>query len=381
MTLAARRRVLWAMLAAKLVGSWGLGWDIRWHVLIGRDSFWIAPHLMTYASVTATALLALGVLVATTWATRRAAVPPGSVRIAGLTGSPGFHLAWWGMALTILAAPIDDLWHRLFGIDVTLWSPPHLLGLGGAMVNTLGCLVIALEVHPRRSPAGRAALLAGAALLFGGFHVAATPGLRTAFLGGGLSFFTYPVIGCLLLTGTLVLAARLTGLRSAPVLVVAIALAAQASMLVVSDLGFALLRPVSVVADVIAQDPTSPIAVAHEMARRNGTTPGVSLRLYVLALLPAALAAAIDARRRWAAASLAHGGAVLALLGAVLGRSPALQHAVPSAPEIPIGAALGLAAALASGAVAARLAARWTGPPPVAVAGSPVPRALGETVP
>ena len=36
------------------------------------------------------------------------------------------HLAWWGILITILAAPIDDLWHRLFGLDVTLRSPPHL---------------------------------------------------------------------------------------------------------------------------------------------------------------------------------------------------------------------------------------------------------------
>ena len=57
-----RRRALWALLAAKLVGGWGVGWDIRWHLVIGRDSFWIAPHLMTYLAVTAIALIAFGVL-------------------------------------------------------------------------------------------------------------------------------------------------------------------------------------------------------------------------------------------------------------------------------------------------------------------------------
>src|SRR2546422_3845367 len=59
-----RRRALWALLAAKLVGGWGVGWDIRWHLVIGRDSFWIAPHLMTYIAVTAAAVISLGVLVA-----------------------------------------------------------------------------------------------------------------------------------------------------------------------------------------------------------------------------------------------------------------------------------------------------------------------------
>jgi len=40
--------------------------------------------------------------------------------------------------------------HRLFGIDVTLWSPPHLLGLLGVAINTLACLLIAREAYPAR---------------------------------------------------------------------------------------------------------------------------------------------------------------------------------------------------------------------------------------
>jgi hypothetical protein len=38
---------LWILLAAHLVALWGLSWDIRWHLLIGRDSFWIAPQRLT----------------------------------------------------------------------------------------------------------------------------------------------------------------------------------------------------------------------------------------------------------------------------------------------------------------------------------------------
>src|SRR5688500_1638305 len=144
-----RRAALWGMLAAKIVGGWGLGWDIRWHLMIGRDSFWIAPHVMTYFGVAVTAILAAGVLARETWVARGGPAPPGTVKIAGLVGSRGFHLAWWGIALTILAAPIDDLWHRLYGIDVTLWSPPHLLGLAGAQVNTLACVAIAMQAWPR----------------------------------------------------------------------------------------------------------------------------------------------------------------------------------------------------------------------------------------
>ena len=105
----ARRRALWALLAAKLIGGWGVGWDIRWHLTIGRDSFWIAPHVMTYASVVVACAISLGVLVAETWRARDGALSAGTIAIVGLRGTRGFHLAWWGMAIVILAAPVDDL--------------------------------------------------------------------------------------------------------------------------------------------------------------------------------------------------------------------------------------------------------------------------------
>ena len=82
-----------------------MGWDIRWHLVIGRDSFWIAPHVMTYASVVVACAISFGMLVIETWRARGTA-SPGTVTIAGLRGTHGFHLTWWGMAIVILAAPI-----------------------------------------------------------------------------------------------------------------------------------------------------------------------------------------------------------------------------------------------------------------------------------
>jgi hypothetical protein len=49
-TRAVRRAALWTLLLSKLIAGWGVQWDIQWHVLIGRDSFWIPPHVMTYAA-------------------------------------------------------------------------------------------------------------------------------------------------------------------------------------------------------------------------------------------------------------------------------------------------------------------------------------------
>src|SRR5260370_4523934 len=139
-----RRAALWGVLAAKLWGGWGVSWDFQWHVLIGRDSPWIPPHLMTYSAVVAAVAISLGVLARETRLARAGRLVPNSFRILGLVGTRGMHLAWWGTALAVLSAPVDDAWHRLFGLDPTVWSPPHLLGLLGVQGDPAGCLPLAI---------------------------------------------------------------------------------------------------------------------------------------------------------------------------------------------------------------------------------------------
>jgi hypothetical protein len=354
-----RRTALWLLLLTKLTAGWGLGWDIRWHLLIGRDSFWIAPHVLTYASVVLAGIVSLGVVALETSAARRGAAVPGAVRVLGLTGTRGFHLAWLGMAVMVVAAPIDDLWHRLFGIDVTLWSPPHLLGLLGAQVNTLACLLIAREAWPAGDRARALATLLGATFLFGTFAVTADPSWRIAFLHGGLLFFTWPVLAGLLFAFSLVLGARLTGLAWAPVVVVVLGVLVQLSMFAVANLGFTALQPVSEIAQVLAaEDRTSPIAVAHEMARRNGTPVGGSALPRAFPLLGAILLALVDARRRPVAAATVFGAGLFAVALPMMLRSRALAHVQPDALTTTAGLALTLAAAAAGGWLAARLAAR-----------------------
>jgi hypothetical protein len=342
-----RRRALWALLAAKLVGAWGVGWDIRWHLIIGRDSFWIAPHVMTYASVVVASMIALGVLVVETWRARKAIGALHAVTIAGLRGTRGFHLAWWGMAIVILAAPIDDLWHRLFGLDVTLWSPPHLLGLAGFQVSNLGGLLIALEVYDvgwkRLS-----ALITSGVLLLGTFYISVDQSVQTAFRRGSIFFFTFPVLGSVAFTFALVLVARIAASRGAPLTLAIGALLVQISILLVGDLGFALVEPVSTIQEVIAADPSSPVAVAHEMARRNGWVPGRSMVLRLIPLAPAALMTLVDPRKRWRLAAGSFALAMVATSALVLGRLPALSHALPSVLDAAIALPVALACAIGS---------------------------------
>jgi hypothetical protein len=362
-SLAARRAALWALLVAKVLASWGVQWDIQWHTIIGRDSFWIAPHVMTYSGVTLTVLLSFGVLA---WTTLRPSAAAGDVvRVLGLTSTRGFHLAAWGIALTVLAAPIDDLWHRLFGIDVTLWSPPHLLGLLGAAINTLGCFLIAREVYPATSRAGVAAILVTGALLFTGLHLVVQPAFRIAYLQGGVWFHFYSILAPLLLPVAYVATARLSGSRWAPavVLIGAVALGLVGQQL--ARLGFDLLQPVSVIQEEMLKDPTSPIAVANVVARRNGTVAGATTSVaQLLGLIPLAAMVAVDARRRPVAATVAYALVLFGLMAVRLGSLPAYQALVPGPGETVVALALTLAAGVAGGFGAGRLAALLEPAPP-----------------
>jgi hypothetical protein len=327
-----RRTALWVLLAAKAIAGIGVGWDIRWHIVIGRDSFWIAPHVMTYAGVAVISVVSLGVLALETLAARRGQAPRGSLRLAGLVGSRGYHLAWWGIALTILAAPIDDLWHRLFGIDVTLWSPPHLLGLAGAQINSLGCLFIAREAWPAGGRLRTVTLGIGGLLLFSGFQTGVDPSLRTAFLHGGVRFFTYAMLGTLFFAFTLVLVARLAASRAMPVAIAVGGIALQLGAIAVGDAGFALLQPTPDLGEALA-DPSSPIAVAHEIALRSGGTPGRGYIVRIFPVLPALLITLVDARRRPLAAGLAFGLGLFVVNAVMFLRSPSFAHVHPDALE------------------------------------------------
>ena len=347
-SLALPRVAFWALLVAKLIAGWGVQWDIEWHVRIGRDTFWIAPHVMTYAGVAASVLLSWGMLA---WYTAGGGRPDNLVRIVGIQGTRGFQLAAWGSGLIVLAAPIDDLWHRLFGLDVTLWSPPHLLGIVGGLVSSAACLTIAREVHPAQ-PAARtlAQLLAGAAL-FRGLALIAQPAFLLAHSRGGVWFHSPAILSALLLPVALVAVAILTGRRWSPSLLLLVVIGTVAIGHGISTTGFDWLRPVSVIDAEIAREPDSPIAVATRIARQNGEEPGRSgLAMLVASLLASAAMGATDARRRPVGAALAYGVAVFALWGWMQAHAPAFSASAPG-----IGATLaGLAIALLCAAAAGR---------------------------
>ena len=358
-----RRAVLWALLASKLLASWGVRWDIQWHVRIGRDSFWIAPHVMTYAGVSLVVLLSFGVLF---WETYAASAvgggrsARGTMRVLGLTGTRGFHVAAWGVSVTVLAAPIDDLWHRLFGLDVTLWSPPHLMGFLGGQLNTLGCLLIALESYPTPGLARLGALTVSGAWLYGSLDQVLSPAPLVAYQHGGVRFYTYVILAALLLPLALVGTTRLTGRRWTPI---ALMLLVAASALVagqVARAGFAWFQPVSVIDEEIVKDPMSPIALSHEIARKNGTRPGDSGFLTLIALVPVAVMVAVDPRRRAVVATVGWAVALFVIYGARLSGSPAFRPMAPGAASTALAFGLTVAAAMLGGRAARGLSGYLT---------------------
>lgn len=350
------RVALWVLLAGKLLGACGLTWDIQWHLLIGRDSFWIPPHLMMYGGVTAGLLVAFAVLALDSLAAGRGARPRGTVTILGLTSTRGIHLAAWGVTLVILAAPIDDLWHRLFGLDVTLWSPPHLLGLLGAAVNTIGTLLIATEAYAVRSRLRLAALLLGGALLYGGVRVVLEPAWLTAYTRAGVAFHAFAILGALVLPLALVPVTRLVDRRWTPVAIVMVAIGISLLGEQLARVGFAVVQPESVIGEAIQKDPTSPIALAAAIrAKSRGAGLPMPVRL-ALPVVAAAVMAGLDPRRRTIVACVAYGVALFALYGWSITYSAAFAPLVPSAAVTAVALALAGLAALVGAALARRLA-------------------------
>jgi hypothetical protein len=183
------------------------------------------------------------------------------------------------------------------------------------------------------------------------------PTYLVAYRHGGIGFHSYAMLASLLLPLALVTAARLTGLRWAPVLVAAIMVAAVLGGQAVARAGFAWLQPVPAIDEAIAADPTSPIALAHEIARKNRTVPGATAGAVarVLGLLPPLAMAAVDPRRRPVAATVAYGVSLFVLVGGQLASAPAFRPVVPAAAESALALGLVVAAAIAGGLAARRL--------------------------
>jgi len=262
------------------------------------------------------------------------------------------------MAVTVLAAPIDDLWHRLFGLDVTLWSPPHLLGILGVVINGWAGLIIAREVYPERSAGRLAAMIMTGAGLYGSLHLVIDPTFRLAYLYGGVRFYSFAILAAFFLPLAMLPMARLSKTRWSPVAALVVVALVGMFGLRLARIGFDVIRPVSVIEEEIAKDPTSPIAVANITARKNGFPPGRigGLPLLIMGLIPVLAMSLADPRRRPITATVAYGLLLFIVGGWRVSGLPALAPMTPGLGPTAVAFGLTALTAIAGGFAARQLA-------------------------
>jgi hypothetical protein len=157
----------WAAVPGMLSGAsliaavFGMYWDISLHIDDGRD-----PGPLTNPAHYFILLGLYGIFAAGWFAIvlPREDDPVRSPVAVRLTG--GWHAPLGGVLMAACASfaligfPLDDVSHRLFGQDVTLWGPTHLMMLGGAAMSLVAVLVLLAEARlalgAARPPAGRA---------------------------------------------------------------------------------------------------------------------------------------------------------------------------------------------------------------------------------
>lgn len=177
-----------AVVALAIAGV-GFVWDVALHLDSGRDAgpFANPSHY----------LLIVGVVLFVTAGWLAVVMPkgnsvgPSAVRLGHEWFAPAggvAMLACGTMAMTGFVA--DDVWHRLFGQDVTLWGPTHLMMITGGLLVLFCSFVLMREgmrsVRPPRTRAQRRADARDGANSKGAFAWVST----ALLLGGALTGMT-----------------------------------------------------------------------------------------------------------------------------------------------------------------------------------------------
>jgi hypothetical protein len=124
----------------------GLAWDINWHDDVGPDTFFTLPHTFLYGGVAIAGLACLYVVLRSTLSYQRgqSIFPKEQLTyIWPVFRAPlGFIIAGFGAAMFLIFGAYDELWHRTFGFDVTLISPPHQGLLLSVVISMIGAVSI-----------------------------------------------------------------------------------------------------------------------------------------------------------------------------------------------------------------------------------------------
>ncbi len=131
---------------ALLVAAIGMYWDISLHIDQGRDEGPLANPSHYFILVGLYGVFAAGWLAMVLPRATDTVRSPAAVRIPlgrdGLDAPVGGILMLSCASFALMGFPLDDVSHRLFGQDVTLWGPTHLMMLGGAALTLVAVLVL-----------------------------------------------------------------------------------------------------------------------------------------------------------------------------------------------------------------------------------------------
>jgi hypothetical protein len=130
-------------LGSLAIAAFGFFWDVATHIDDGRDAgpFANVAHYPILLGLGGVALA--GFLACVLGADDRDR--------AALTLAPGWRVPLGGALLLLcgsvamLGFPLDDVWHRIFGQDVTLWGPTHVLMIGGASLAPIAAWLLLVE--------------------------------------------------------------------------------------------------------------------------------------------------------------------------------------------------------------------------------------------
>ena len=162
-----------------ITALFGMLWDISLHIDNGRDEGPLANPAHYFILAGLFGIFAAGVLAVVLPKGKPSAA---AVRISGDWYAPVGGLVFlFTSSFALTGFPLDDVWHRLFGQDVTLWGPTHLMLIGGAGFTLLGQAILLVEGKRAESNA-EPARLAG---IFGVFQ-RLFHNNRYAMAGGGL---------------------------------------------------------------------------------------------------------------------------------------------------------------------------------------------------
>ncbi|WP_408895777.1 hypothetical protein ACJ5H2_12760 [Nocardioides sp. R1-1] len=133
--------------------AFGVYWDVPIHMQNGRDEGPLANPSHFPIMFGIFGFLAAGVVSA---GLAKDPLPRRTVRLTPRWRVPMGTLVLLGAGLIAAAGfPADDVWHRLFGQDVTEWGPTHVMMIGGAVTCILALPLLYAEAAQVGRPPAR----------------------------------------------------------------------------------------------------------------------------------------------------------------------------------------------------------------------------------